>query len=284
MTTPHESQQPPSPHVDLETLADLQERLLDPARAATAAKHLTTCSACAARRADLDDLRRRLRHGAVTEPAPEDVVRRLDDALAAAVVSRPTSAATTTVTPLTPRRRTAWNTRLLQAAAVVALLAAIGGIGYGAITAGGGSETTTATKSDAAGDNSGSAGQRAEGEAVGGYPITSSGRDYTTSSVRAAVPALLVGKAGRSVGPLADGLADAQTDRLRNGGALAACVANIAGGPITPLAVDVARFDGKPATVIVLPDADDPAKVAVYVVEPACPTGTWLYFERVDRP
>jgi hypothetical protein len=74
------------------------------------------------------------------------------------------------------------------------------------------------------------------------------------------------------------------TARLAGGAALAACVANLAGGPVTPLAVDIATFEGKPATVIVLPTPKDPTMVDAFVVEPGCPRGTWLYFERVPRP
>jgi hypothetical protein len=62
-------------------------------------------------------------------------------------------------------------------------------------------------------------------------------------------------------------------------------VANITGGgPVTPLAVDLGRFEGKPATIIVLPDPDDPAVVDVYAVAPDCPTGTFLTLERVALP
>jgi hypothetical protein len=50
--------------------------------------------------------------------------------------------------------------------------------------------------------------------------------------------------------------------------------------------VDVARFRGKPAAVIVLPTPDDPAKVDVWVVGPECSQADAKmdYFARVNRP
>jgi hypothetical protein len=53
---------------------------------------------------------------------------------------------------------------------------------------------------------------------------------------------------------------------------------------VTPLAVDIGRFEGKPATIIVLPDPADASFVYAYAVEPACPTGTFLAAEHVALP
>jgi hypothetical protein len=78
--------------------------------------------------------------------------------------------------------------------------------------------------------------------------------------------------------------AAADPQRLRDGKALAACVANLADGPVTPLAVDIARFDGKPATIIVLPDPKDPSIVYAYAVSPACAEGTFLAVLPVTLP
>ena len=41
--------------------------------------------------------------------------------------------------------------------------------------------------------------------------------------------------------------------RLAGGPALADCVTELAGGPATPLAVDLATVDGQPAAVVLLP-------------------------------
>jgi hypothetical protein len=295
MSTPHPSA---TPHLDVETLAELQEGLLDAERATAVAAHLQGCDRCRATRDALDEVRGLLRDQATVDlgAAPDDVVRRLDDALAAAATPAATAAAT--VIPLTTPRRSPWRTRGLQAAAVFVLVAALGGLGYGGIRAlhTGSSDVNTAASSG------GAKALPEKGLATGSYRITSSGRDYTDASLRAAVPALLAGSlrapvagpqttAAPSPSPSASSpsaplsaAAPADPQRLRDGTALAACVANLAGGPVTPLAVDLGRFEGKPATIIVLPDPDDRSFVDAYAVKPDCATGTFLTYQRVALP
>jgi hypothetical protein len=290
MSTPH----PPHPsHVDVDTLADLEEGLLEADQVSSVAEHLDGCAECRARRDALDDVQLLLRDGGaeVDAAAPDDVVRRLDDALAAAATPLPTASATVTpLTALTTRARQPWRTRVLQAAAVFVLVAAVGGLGYGGIRAvSGGNSSGTNSAAD-----SGGSGATEKRTAAHRYVVTSSGRNYTKESLRSAVPGLLSGKYDATAqgtggatapsktptgakAPAAGSVADPQ--RLRDGKALTACVNNLAApedGPVTPLAVDIARFDGKPATIIVLPDAKDPSIVYVYAVAPDCAKGTFL--------
>jgi hypothetical protein len=292
MSTPHTS------HIDVDTLADLGEGLLEADQVTSVAEHLDRCAECRARRDALDDVQLLLRDlGAGADaPAPDDVVRRLDDALAAAATPLPTASATVTpLTALTTRVRQPWRTRVLQAAAVFVLVAAVGGLGYGGIRAVSGGNSTGTT---GAADSGGSAATEKH-SAAHRYVVTSSGRNYTEESLRSAVPGLLSGKydataqgsggvavpsktpTGAQV-PAAGSVADPQ--RLRDGKALAACVANLADGPVTPLAVDIARFDGKPATIIVLPDPKDPSLVYAYAVAPDCAEGTFLAVAPVALP
>jgi hypothetical protein len=297
MSTPHT---PHPSHVDVDTLADLEEGLLEADQVTSVPEHLNGCGECRARRDALDDVQLLLRdRGAEADvAAPEDVVRRLDDAIAAAAAPLPTASATVTpLTASTTRARQPWRTRVLQAAAVFVLVAAVGGLGYGGIRAlsdGNGSGTSTAS-------SGGGSVATEKRTAPHRYVVTSSGRNYTKDSLRAAVPGLLSGKydasaqdsggAGGTASPSTPlgahpPAAGSATDpeRLRNGKALAACVANLADGPVTPLAVDIARFDGKPATIIVLPDPNDPSTVYVYAVAPACATGTFLAVLPVALP
>lgn len=296
MSTPHT---PHPSHVDVDTLADLDEGLLEAEQVSSVAEHLAGCPECRARRDALDDVQLLLRdRGAEADGgAPDDVVRRLDDALAAAATPLPTASATVIpLTPSTTRARQPWRTRVLQAAAVFVLVAAVGGLGYGAIRASsGGNSTGTTSAADSGG--AGTAAKRAEAHR---YVVTSSGRNYTKESLRTAVPGLLSGKydatAQRSGGaPLASKVPTAHApaagsldpQRLRDGKALTACVNNLAGtddGPVTPLAVDIARFDGKPATIIVLPDPKDPSIVFAYAVAPDCAEGTFLAALPVTLP
>jgi len=78
MSTPHTS------HIDVDTLADLGEGLLEADQVTSVAEHLDRCAECRARRDALDDVQLLLRDlGAGADaPAPDDVVRRLDDASA----------------------------------------------------------------------------------------------------------------------------------------------------------------------------------------------------------
>ena len=286
----------------METLADHQEGLLDAEQATAVAAHLDGCAHCRATRDALDGVQVLLREHGAEGPlaAPDDVVRRLDDALAAA--GPPVASASATIIPFTAsttRGRSPWRTRALQAAAIFVLVAAVGGIGYGGIKALNGGQGSTDTAA------SGSAGkpQTEKRLAPGTYRFTDSGRDYTEVSLRAAVPELLAGSlapatrndvsagAGspRATAPtaapdFAQPPASADPKRLLNGRALAACVANLMGGPVTPLAVDLGRFEGKPATIIVLPDPGDPSFVNVYAVAPGCPTGTFLAWAHVALP
>jgi hypothetical protein len=129
--------------------------------------------------------------------------------------------------------------------------------------------------------------------------VTASGRDYTSESLAAQVPALVRGLAAAVPKPRAatedragsagSGSASTQTspgsaDGLTGGAPLAACVADLAGKPVTPLAVDVATYLGQPATIIVLPTTGSRTTVDVYAVAPGCPSQTFLAFRRVARP
>jgi hypothetical protein len=283
MTT---SPPPHSAHLDPTTLADLDERLLDTEGTQLAWEHLATCPACQARRDALADLRDTLRQGGEITAMPDDVARRLDDALLEAAAGPATAAAAPTVTPLPSQRRTPWNTRILQAAAVVVLLLALGGLGFGVVqnALSGGSDTANSTASSAGKGADSGAPERAADSASGGYPATESGRDYTRESLRAAVPALVHGQVTASPVPKSESQGLQGATQLLRGRPLATCVANLADGPVTPLAVDAARYDGKPATIIVLPTDGDASTVDVYVVAPGCPNGTFIAWQRVTHP
>lgn len=285
-------------HPDLDRLADHQAGLVEVAEAAAIDAHLEVCRTCAARRDDLAGLPAVLAAAAVTGPVPADVRDRLDAALraerseAATAAVHPTAATdpatharAATVTPLVPRDRSPWSSRVLQAAAVLVLL--LGGVGVvlSGLTAGGGGE-------DAGGsaDTAGSAVQESAPEAFGGYPVTASGRNWSPATLPEEVPALVAGTLGPPVAADAEGgattreLAENPAARLVEGPALATCVANLAGGPVTPLSVDVAAWEGDPAAVVVLPAPEDPTRVDVYVVAPDCAEGTFLFYAGAPRP
>lgn len=280
----------PAGHLSTEAIADLQEGLLDEETAQRARSHLQGCPVCTARDLALADVPLRLAAAGDAGPTPADVIERVDAALAAEPAVAPGAA---TVTPLAGRARgprPSLSMRVLQAAAVLVLLLAGAGIAVSAWN--GGSDTTTSADSSAGGTSQGAP------EAASAYPVTASGRNWDEKSVLAAVPQLVSGaltppaaaSAGSDAGAgggsddSARELASAPAGRLADGPALAECVGRLNLGPVTPLSVDLARWQGSPAGVIVLPTPDDPATVDVFVVEPTCPEGTFLFFTRAPRP
>ena len=281
----------PAGHLSTETIADLQEGLIDDEPARRARRHLQDCPVCAAGDRALSDVRLRLAAAGDAGPMPADVIERVVAALAAEPAVGPGAATVTGLAGRASRPRPSWSMRVLQAAAVLVLLLAGAGIAVSAWN-GGGSDTTTSA------DSAGGTAAQGAPEVAGAYPVTASGRDWDEESVLAAVPDLVSGAytpptaASPGYGPGSDAgsderareLASAPAGRLADGPALAECVGRLNLGPVTPLSVDLAQWQGSPAGVIVLPTPDDPATVDVFVVEPSCPEGTFLFFTRAPRP
>lgn len=286
-----------TPHVDPDVLADLQEGLLDGPAADAATAHLADCPTCRGDLAALDEVRDLLAGAPDVGPVPADLVDRLDLALAGAAAEPALSVASTTVVPLrAPETKGPRGMRVLQMAAVLVLIFAGGALGVSALlnAGGGSSEDAGTTASDAGGDSSDSAGAAT-------FPVTATGRDWTPEALREAAPGLASGAlAPAAVGQLASppatdddstssgnaeersrSFADAPAGRLAGGPALADCATELAGGPVAPVAVDLASYEGQPAAVLLLPTPDDPSTVDVYVVKPECPPGEFLHFVRV---
>jgi hypothetical protein len=200
--------------------------------------------------------------------------------------------------------------RVLQAAAVLVLVLA--GVGLALSALGGGNGDAGSAGSTAADAGGGSAEKET---ALGQFPLTVSGRAWTGSTLTEAVPDLLAARlsppvdaqslresaagsdssrtdapedegAGDTTGTPAPAAAPTGARRLAAGPALAECVAALADGPVTPLAVDLATWEGDPAAVILLPTPDDADTLDVWVVDPDCATADAKvrYFARLARP
>lgn len=251
-------------HLDYETLADLAEGLLDDEQAASANDHLVDCDECLSRSADLADVSQLLADAPVP-PLPIELAQRIDDAIAAESTAAPAAAGTP------PRRRR--NLRLLSAAA-----AAVVAVGGGALVGNELLHSSTSpdyTKSQAAQDPDGSSAKSAAGGVVprapapsisqglkpgarqvpgpGGYRLIASGVDYKGATLGSQVGTALRSKGDGSV-TSAVGLEE--------------CVAQISKGE-DPVLVDIARYNGRQATLIVL-RGSDPHELDVWVVGSKC--------------
>ena len=286
-----------SGHLDLDDLAELEEGLTVPEAAAVARAHVDGCDQC---RALVSRLRttRALLSALPPEPMPADVAARTQ-----AAIAREDGLPAGTIVPLAGRRRP-WNNPAIAggaaAAAVVVLVAAI--VAGTLVHRGGKHHTDT---SSLAGGGSAFSGSR-----PASTKEWSTGTNYTAATIGALVPKLITGTPPSSVAngavtggpngaagtapstPAPSSGAGSNTpsysqDELRSSpAALQACGKILAGGVATsPVAVDFARFDGKPAVVFALPAIGHPASLDVWVVRSNCSAANLdLYFQRIPRP
>jgi hypothetical protein len=293
----------PGEHVDLPTLAEHDEGLLDAALAATVAAHLASCTLCRGRQGRLRTTRALL-SALPDDPMPADVSRRVDAALAAAAAgtassTRPAGTATSTVVPLSGRRAR-WLTGPAVAgiAASVAVVALVSALVVGHLNGG------TTTPKPIAVAAPGVATQRQSTASVKQWQT---GTDYTKSTIAGLVPKIVLGSppplpAVAGAAPNAGGAAGTSPntasglnhstvpqftqEQLRSAGPLLACASALNDGtPVTPLAVDYATYDGKPATIIVFPAPANPRLLDVWVVRSVCSSASIdLLFYGVVRP
>ncbi|MDP9239394.1 MAG: zf-HC2 domain-containing protein [Actinomycetota bacterium] len=280
-------------HPDIERLSDLEAGLLDGDPAADRLQaHVAGCASCT----DLVGLLRDTQGMLADLPPiemPADVAGRIDTALAsAAEAANPATAGVTLLADRADHHRRQQGRRWLPGAGAVAAGVALlfaGAVGLSAVqNDSGGSAGKSSTAAGAA-----------PGVPVARVPVAS-GQDYTPTTLNTGVRRLLAGHIAPLEGVAASGPSgssarsadkavglppDPAFDRLGRPGALTGCVVELAGSPtVRPLAIDFARFQGKPAVVVVLPDID-PAKVDAWVVGTACRPGQsdLLRFQVVPR-
>jgi len=253
-------------HLEYEILADLAEGLLDDEPAAAATAHLERCAECRDRSAELAEVSRLLAEVPVP-PMPAELAGRIDAAIAA-------EAAATSAVPSLEARRGRRHLRILSAAAAAVVV--VGGGTMVARTVMNSSITSDASKARSAApvqqhddrSASGTSGEvpnsapevRSNAES-GQYAIARSGTDYRESTLGAQVTAEL-----RSTPHMAGSPAGAPMQRLT------ACVRRIAPDR-QPLLVDVAGYEGRPATIIALP-GDTAGRMDIWVVGPNCSATT----------
>jgi len=266
-------------HVTLETLANLDEGLLVPAQEQRIRTHVAGCSACSARLESVVGIRTALA-AAPPERLPADVGARLDAVLAGA--GGPSSIRHREIRP--DRRRPArWRPSgglLATGAAASIVLLLFTAFAVGALRGGPGASTSNSAARDT------TSAARQPGADVPARAVTASGRNYTPATLRAALPALL-GQRDASAQSRMSAATPPPSGLAGRASQLGPCVAELAGrGGVTPLAVDVAKYAGQSAVVVVLPEAG-PAKVLdIWVVRPGCTRGDpqVIYFTRLPRP
>ncbi|MDX6391399.1 MAG: hypothetical protein QOJ73_2462 [Streptosporangiaceae bacterium] len=278
-------------HVNAEALALCREGLLGRRRTARIEAHVSRCPRCAEVDARLGALPALLAL-TTTAPMPAELTARLNSVIAAEArdagartTGAPTTGAPTTGAPRAAEpvsgERRLWGrpavTRKVLAFAAAAVVLVAGG-GY-VLSRWPSPSPSESSASSGAAPVTGPAARAGANAAAGdgGLAVISSGTDYRPGQLAAQVAVVLarypIPAAGQLV-PVPTRAASAsaaqprpvqQPSRLA---ALPGCVARIAAG-LHPRMVDEARYNGRLATIIVLP-ATAPGPAQVWVVGPAC--------------
>jgi hypothetical protein len=273
-------------HVNAEALALCREGLLGRRRTARIEAHVSRCPRCAEVDARLGALPALLAL-TTTAPMPAELTARLNSVIAAEArdagartTGAPTTGAPRAAEPVSGERRL-WGrpavTRKVLAFAAAAVVLVAGG-GY-VLSRWPSPSPSESSASSGAAPVTGPAARAGANAAAGdgGLAVISSGTDYRPGQLAAQVAVVLarypIPAAGQLV-PVPTRAASAsaaqprpvqQPSRLA---ALPGCVARIAAG-LHPRMVDEARYNGRLATIIVLP-ATAPGPAQVWVVGPAC--------------
>lgn len=221
-------------HLDYDVLADLAEGLLADDDAASASEHLDGCTECRERSAEVADVSALLADIPVP-PIPDDLAARIDDAIRAE--SMASSIERQSVASLAARRGRR-HYRIMSAAAASVVV-----LGAGAVV--GNFLLDNGRKADVPGNAAGPRAPSAEGAGeprqrlARQTPAVSSGTPYTSVDLGTQIPLVV--------------------DRMRRGELRPAapapppgCVSRVAGNSAAIL-VDMARYEGQPATIFVLP-------------------------------
>ena len=319
MSQHHDPVHPDSEHLTAEVLAELDLGLLDAASAEHARHHLAQCAQCTQLHDDLAALTHSLGSlgpsGTASDsldPMPADVWARLEDALAAEPVVTPEG--TATVVPMAPTRKRRFGRPGIGVVAAIAGVALVGAIAIPTIRNSGGNDVSIGAASD-----SSSAEDAGRPPSVDDFRATRSGTQYDEESLDTQVNQLVAARSALftsddedtesnvdagdddvaspspSVSPTSTAEAvQGSGVNLQEAGALAtspaaaqACLEGYLGvSGVTPLAIDIGLWDGKPAAVIVLPKSD-PTLAEVWVIKPSCSTANaedpLIYFATITR-
>lgn len=235
-------------HPALESFDDLDAAARDP--------HVAGCPHCQADLGTQRQVRALLAALPDPGPTPPDVVDRLEATLRRlhAEQGSPPGAASTVVPIAAARER---RQRVWWAAAAAVVVLGGGAAAVSQIMPG-----SRAADSSAAGASLSQA-PRSKAQPDAALAARASGTDYTTARLAAQVDQVLAQRTAvapaRPTGPLA------------SPAGVAACLSAIGAPGATPLLVDVARYQGRPAAVVVLPASGGGREI--WVVSPTCSPG-----------
>jgi hypothetical protein len=255
-------------HVDTEALAEYREGLTGRLRARRIAAHLASCDSCADTDARLTAVTTALA-ATPAPPMPPAVAQRLSAAISATAQARADARPLPAAPGAPPRvhdperarggsQRPPWHRpvalRILAPAAVVCLLA---GGGYALTRMGNGSKITGSASSASLPKPEKAAGQAGPG-AVGG-PVHAGPNGGSGSAPSVAFSAI---SSGTDYQPGEKLLTQVESELSKRTTAkpytvtptLRGCVDKVTGG-LTPTMVDVARYQGQPAAIIVVTHA-----------------------------
>jgi hypothetical protein len=305
---------PGAGHWDLEALAQFADGDVTDADSATMSAHLDRCEACTRRLGQIRTTRALL-SALPPEPMPPAVADRVDAAIAAAG----TAPLAATVVPNQPRRRWWRSPAVAGTAAAVAVVVLIGAIVTATVLRHQHRKSSASADSAAGGQASAAASAQTIKEWQTGTDYTAASIASLVPRLLTGTPAAAPTPAPQTPGPQTPGpqnlglspnskAAPANpTPSAASNGALGTTATNPppitfaqmqasrdaivacgkmlnAGNDVTPLAIDFARFDGRPAVVLVLPTFGHPETVDVWVVRSVCSDAAIdLYFHRVAR-
>jgi len=304
-------------HADAETLAAFREELLSRRKAARVSAHLAACSRCAGLDAQLTEVSALLT-ASTAPPMPDALTARIAAAIAAEAAARAATTADHAVAtadgtvavgaagggtgphdraarPARPSRAPSGPGRArlaLRVAAVTAAVVVVAGGGYGvarlltanpesATSAGAGNEAAPAAGGHGAASEKtpGGLGAPSAARSAPTARIVSSGTNYQPGQLKTQVSAVLTQhRAGASA---AAGFSQANQPTA-SAPPVPACVPHVTGGK-RPLLVDLAKYRGQPATVIVIPGATS-GTLRALVVAGTCSATTGRVLARTTFP
>ncbi len=288
-------------HCDADVLAEFREGLLGRRRTARIRAHLAGCSRCAALSTGLAEVSTLLASAPVPR-MPDELVARLDGVLAAESAARAQAAAPaaaagdtgaapdghgaardSTGSPRGPSRRRGartrparqprpWGGTALRAASVAAAVLVVAGGGYGVSTllqggtsgpsaASGPAHSQQRTGRNPFHNSRAGGGFQPNIKAPGDLPVLHSGTNYLPGQLAAQAEAVLAGYATGFTGKTPPLVAVATATQK-------SCVHLVTGATLLRL-LDVARYNGQPAMIIMLA-ASGGQPGQVWVVGPGC--------------